>query len=139
MQAKRLNLTKLIVRFIGSLLIFSFVSVGTASASGGGWTDKKYSVQGNWSIEQRGDQHVIVFDDTFNTKSGPDLKLFLSPLSIDDATGKNATKGSVLISALTTNTGAQEYVIPANIDLSAYQSLLIHCEKFSVLWGGANL
>jgi len=142
MKMRNLTANKSIFDFILTCLVFGFLVVGNASAmdaQSGSWTDKKYSVDGNWSIEKRGDQQVIVFDDSFNTKTGPDLKLFLSPASIDTVTGKNATEGSVLVSALKSNKGAQEYVIPADININDYQSLLIHCEQYSVLWGGTGL
>lgn len=144
MQSKTLTANNYLFSFMLSCLIFGFLAIGIASASstdarGGSWTDKQYSVSGNWSIEQRGDQHVIVFDKSFDTKKGPDLKILLSPKSIDIVNGGNATDGSVLVAALKNNQGAQEYVIPVGIDLNDYESLLIHCEKFSVLWGGASL
>jgi len=29
--------------------------------------------------------------------------------------------------------------LPADIDINDYESLLIHCEAYSVFWGGANI
>lgn len=92
MQSKTLTANHYLFSFMLSCLIFGFLAIGIASASstdarGGSWTDKQYSVSGNWSIEQRGDQHVIVFYKSFNTKKGPDLKIFLSPKSIDTLNG----------------------------------------------------
>jgi len=58
--------------------------------------------------------------------------------AVKDVTGKNATQDAVMIAVLKSNKGAQEYVLPSNIDINDYESLLIHCEAYSVLWGGAN-
>lgn len=131
-----------IARFMLSFLVLGFLSIGTASAEGakaGTWVDKQYSIKGGWSIEKKGDEHVIKFSEDFLTKSGPDLKVFLSPQTIEEVTGRTATTDSVLISVLQQVSGTQEYVIPASIDVSQFKSLLIHCEAYSVLWGGSNL
>ncbi len=120
-------------------LVFSLMAVGVVSAEDGSWTTKKNAITGTWSIEKNGDEQVITLSEDFSTKSGPDLKIFLSPMTVAEVTGKTATQGSVLVSELESNKGSQQFVVPANIDLSKYKSILIHCEKYSVLWGGADL
>lgn len=144
MQDKNLATSNYVISFMLSALFFLFIGASWAAASNlqthsGDWEKKGYSIKGNWSVEQRGDTHVIVFDKKFKTKKGPDLKLFLSPTSIDDVTGATATEGSVFLAELKSHKGAQEYVIPANIDINDFASLLIHCEAYSHLWGGARL
>ena len=91
------------------------------------------------AIVNENGQRILRFSDDFKTKNGPDLKLFLSPKSVGDVTGKTATQGAVKLSVLRSNKGSQDYVIPSHIDLSQYGSILIHCEAYSKLWGGANL
>lgn len=105
----------------------------------GEWIDKKYSVNGGWEVVTENDQTIIRFDSSFKTKGGPDLKLFLSKQSIEEVTGKTATRDAVLVAPLQSNSGAQEYALPAGINIDDYQSVLIHCEAFSVLWGGGQL
>lgn len=100
---------------------------------------KTYALKGAVTVEQRGEQTVLVFSDDFRTKKGPDLKVFLSKNAVSTATGTNATTDAVRLGALSSNKGAQEYVLPAGITLSDYASVLIHCEAFSKLWGGADL
>lgn len=100
---------------------------------------KTFSLKGSVSIEQRGGQTVLVFSENFRTKNGPDLKLFLSKSPIDKATGDNATTDAVRLGVLKSNRGAQEYVLPEGVSLSNYSSLLVHCEAYSKLWGGADL
>ena len=142
MQSASLKFSNRIVKLVLSSIVFAFLAVGVVSASDaieGSWTNKQYSINGSWSIAQRGDEQVITFSDDFSTKGGPDLKVFLSPKTIEEVTGKTATEGSALVSVLENIKGSQEYVIPAGIDLSDYKSLLIHCEEYSVLWGGADL
>ena len=142
MQNKRQSFKSIASRLMLSFFVLGILSIGTASAEGaknGTWVDKKYSINGGWSIEKQGEQHVIKFSDDFKTKGGPDLKVFLSPQTIESVTGRTATNDSIMVSVLQQTSGAQEYVLPANIDISQFKSLLIHCEAYSVLWGGANL
>lgn len=100
---------------------------------------KTYALKGAVTVEQRGEQTVLVFSDDFRTKKGPDLKVFLSKNAVASATGANATTDAIRLGALTSNKGAQEYVLPAGVSLSDYASVLVHCEAFSKLWGGADI
>lgn len=107
--------------------------------AGGDFVKKKKKIRGTWQIEARADGNYIVFDEAFRTSNGPDLKVFLSPTAIADVKGKTAVNGSVLVGLLKSNKGAQEYRIPAGVNLDDFESVLIHCEEFTVLWGGADL
>lgn len=124
--------------------VLAFFSVGAASfahagiAGHGSWVGKQKSINGAWQIENRNGQTVIKFSDNFQTNRGPDLKLFLSKRDISKVNGSNAADG-VFLSKLKNNQGSQEYVLPKNININDYASLLIHCESFSVLWGGTNI
>jgi len=100
---------------------------------------KKYSIKGTWTLVQRRDKTTIRFSDDFKTKSGPDLKVFLSPKSAAEVNGKNAIDGALKLGVLKNNKGVQVYEIPAGTDLSQYSTLLVHCEAYSVLWGGGSL
>ena len=75
----------------------------------------------------------------FKTATAPDLKIFLSPQTSGQVTSRTATKGSVLVSRLKSSKGDQSYALPANLDLSKYKSIIIHCEKYSKLWGASKL
>lgn len=105
----------------------------------GGFVKKKYNIRGDWQILQQNGQTILRLSNDFKTKKGPDLKIFLSPQSVASVNGNTATQGSVLISELSSNRGTQDYVIPSNVNLADFQSVLIHCEAFSVLWGGGSL
>lgn len=100
---------------------------------------KDKSIRGGWHIEQRDSGAVLVLGDDFKTRSGPDLKVFLSPMAFSTLRGSNATDGSVELGELKSTRGSQEYAIPANVDLDAFSSVIVHCEAYSVLWGGSAL
>jgi hypothetical protein len=67
------------------------------------------------------------------------LKVYLSTLPIEDLTAATVNESSTRLSVLKSNKGAQSYTIPADIDLSEYQSVVIHCQAYTVLWGGFDL
>lgn len=100
---------------------------------------KKKKIKGAWRVVQENGQTLIRFSDDFKTKNGPDLKVFLSPQSIADVTGKTALDGAVLLGLLKSTKGAQDYVLPEGVSLSDFSSVLIHCEAYTVLWGGGQL
>ena len=105
----------------------------------GSFEKTSFRIKGDWEIIKENGQTIFRLSDDFKTKNGPDLKLFLSPKSVGNVTGATATQDAVKLSVLRSNKGSQDYIIPDNIDLSQFRSILIHCEAFSKLWGGANL
>jgi len=98
-----------------------------------------FNIQGEWQILKENGQTIFRVSEEFKTKNGPDLKLFLSPKSVGNVTGSTATQNALRLGVLKSNQGSQDYIIPANVDLSQFRSILIHCEAYSKLWGGANI
>ncbi|MEO1053375.1 MAG: DM13 domain-containing protein [Bacteroidota bacterium] len=122
-----------------AILIASASSTLMAQSKSGTWKTKSYSIAGTWKISEENGKKYVTLDSKFKTKNAPDLKIFLSPLSIDELRDKTATKGSLLVAPLKKNYGQQKYEIPSGTDISKYKTILIHCEKYTVLWGGASL
>jgi hypothetical protein len=79
-------------------------------------------------IEGGGD--VLRLEDLVVT-NGPDLYVYLS-------TDKSASD-FMNLGRLKANIGNQNYLIPVGTDLSKYDTVLIWCRAFSVLFGGADL
>lgn len=125
--------------FLALMVLAALSMTANLSHASGHWTKKSFAIQGSWSIVERNGSHVLTLDENFKTRSAPDLKIFLSRAPLSSLKGSNATNQSILVSALQSNRGAQEYVLPAGIDISQFQSLIIHCEAYSKLWGGAAL
>ncbi len=119
-------------------IILSLALTAIASAQSGTWTKKSHSIDGTWEITSRNNQKVLVLKG-LKTKSAPDLKLFFSKKTLPSLNGKNATNGATRIALLKSNKGNQEYIIPNNLNPADYKSLIIHCEKYSKLWGGSSL
>lgn len=112
---------------------------GDTTVHSGTWAKKSYSSSGSWKIVKNGDDHFIVLDSKFKTKSAPDLKLFLSKSSASGLTGKNATKNAVRIAKLKSNKGEQRYKLPKGVTPADYKTVLIHCERYSKLWSTGTL
>lgn len=80
--------------------------------------------------------HILRFEE-FEVTNGPDLHVLLvsnpNPTSSDD-------KGEYVdLGALKGNVGSQNYDIPAGTDLSQYQSVIIYCVPFRVVFAVATL
>lgn len=122
--------------------MLGFWLVGTAAGDlemSGSWTRQEQKIAGSWSIVEENGRLRLRLSDDFKTKSGPDLKIFLSRGDLDSITGKNATQDAVLVAPLGSSKGGQSYAIPGGVDLSQFKSLIIHCDKYSKLWGGSSL
>ncbi len=131
--------TKLFLALTLCIPFFLTALLAETTIAQGEFIEKEKSLSGNLSIEQADGKNYIVLADNFKARKGPDLKIFLSPQSIDSVNGKTAVKGSVLVPNLKEIKGGQRYQIPGELDISKYKSLLIHCEKYTVLWGGGAL
>ncbi|WP_176723324.1 DM13 domain-containing protein [Roseivirga misakiensis] len=101
------------------------------------WT----TFEGSWKIIKSDNGHKLVLGDDFEAKKAPDLKIFLSKAKLDDIESKNALKigEPVLVAKLTAYKGKATYDIPASIDVSKYQTIMVHCEEYSKFWGGSAL
>jgi hypothetical protein len=104
-----------------SLLTGSFVGVGDGIHDAQGIA-KVIPVEGGGSILRLEDLVVT---------NGPDLYVYLS-------TDKSASD-FVNLGRLKANIGNQNYPIPAGTDITKYDTVLIWCKAFSVLFGSAEL
>lgn len=112
-----------------------FFSITAAAAdSSGTWTKKSQEIEGTWKIEN--DTLTL---SQFSTPKAPDLKIFLSPRSMSSLSNRNAEDGAVLIAPLKSPKGDQSYPLPPDLDLTQFKSILIHCKKYTKLWGAADL
>ncbi len=101
--------------------------------------EKRYKIEGTVAIDVVDNQTRITLSDDFKTKNGPDLKVFLTKKPVADLNGDEVVPEGLKLGVLKSNKGGQTYIIPADVDLSEYESIVIHCEAFTVLWGGVDL
>lgn len=74
----------------------------------------------------------------FATDNGPDLRVYLSSAAATES-GDAVTQDFVDLGGLKGNMGNQNYEVPAEVDLSTFESVVIWCRRFSVAFGAAAL
>lgn len=99
--------------------------------------ESRYAGSGSAIIYELADgQRVLRFED-FEVTNGPDLFVYLSghpaPLSGEEL----HTDAVFELARLKGNVGNQNYELPADLDLSAFQSVVIYCKRFSVVFSMA--
>ncbi len=88
---------------------------------------------------------VSVYSDTvflhedFEVGPGPDYHVYLVPKASVRSSGDLGTAMYVDLGRLKAFQGSQNYTIPAGVDLKQYPTVLIWCQKFSVLISPADL
>ncbi len=103
--------------------------------------DSTYRIRGNATVVREGATSTLVLSD-FDVTNGPDLFVYLvAASSTENRHVKQQTKQGdfIQIAPLKGNRGNQTYLIPAEIDLSAYPVVSIWCRRFSRNFGSASL
>jgi len=97
-----------------------------------------HQTSGNVRVRPTPDGRQVVFIEGLATDNGPDVRVFLSPHPPE---GDDSIYGTdeLELGPLKGNIGDQTYEVPADVDLSRYQSVVLWCERFSVGFGVAGL
>ena len=90
---------------------------------------------GTATIIKTGAETVLRFTE-FDVTNGPDLFVWLVKGTV--ASGLDLAS-NVDLGVLKGNIGDQNYTIPAEINIEDYQTVLIWCSQFSVLFASAEL
>ena len=138
-KALTTTLHGLLVAIISLGLTLQQVNASETAAPQGTWTKFKAKTKGGWSITSADGVSYIEFDEAFKTKKAPDLKVLLSPKPVDQVTNRNALDGAVVVTELKSYSGAQRFKLPDGINLEDFESVLIHCEKYTFVWSGGSL
>lgn len=77
--------------------------------------------------------------DPFNVTNGPDLYVYLAGNPAPRNTAQLHDAGAVEVARLKGNIGAQNYSLPAALDLSKLKSVVIYCRRFHVVFSTAEL
>jgi hypothetical protein len=98
-----------------------------------------HETSGVATIHQLGDGKRLVRFTMFETSNGPDVRVYL--VAANDAMDNDTVTraGFVDLGAMKGNKGDQNYEVPADIDLSRYQSVTIWCRRFGVNFATAPL
>lgn len=82
---------------------------------------------------------LILRLDDFSVTNGPDLFIGLSGHPQPRSSAELHADGYLQLEPLKGSRGSQNYALPADLDLPAYQSVVIYCRAFSVLFSTAEL
>ncbi|NER82472.1 MAG: DM13 domain-containing protein [Leptolyngbya sp. SIO1D8] len=126
------NLSELVVEVSPELL-----AEATTTAQAFVIVDQGHATQGTVQVVTENGQAYLVFDDSFDTGSGPDVQVLLSPAS--EVPISLARENYQIIGTLQSFSGAQRYLIPADINLDDYESVAIWCRRFDITFGYAPL
>jgi len=109
-----------------------------ASLVSGDFVDQAHPTSGQAVVLTDGsDQRFLRFEN-FATDNGPDLNVYLVNGSADGDRG-TYDDDFIDLGDLKGNIGPQNYEIPADVDLSIYDTVVIWCVRFSVSFGAADL
>jgi hypothetical protein len=98
----------------------------------------RYTVTGSATTYELEDGRRILRLEDFESTNGPDLFVYLTEAgAADDDAALDAA--FVDLGTLTGNIGDQNYVIPADVDLDRYDSVVIWCRRFTTSFGVADL
>lgn len=99
--------------------------------------DAVHNGEGVATVYQLPDEsHVLRFEN-FRVTNGPELHVILSKNSPDSIFGD--VGDYVDLGALTGNVGNQNYTIPDDVNLEEYQTVIIYCVPFNVVFSTAPL
>jgi hypothetical protein len=98
----------------------------------------RYTVTGTATTFELEDGQRLLRLEDFESTNGPDLFVYLTVAGAsDDDAALDAD--FIDLGVLTGNIGNQNYVIPADVDLSRYDSVVIWCRRFTTSFGVADL
>jgi Electron transfer DM13 len=100
-----------------------------------------HETSGRATIYRQANGVLLLRLSDFHTSNGPDLHVVLAmpkdPM-LQSAFHENAP-ASVELGALKGNQGDQDYLLPANTDVTRYSLVVIYCERFRAVFGTASL
>ena len=99
--------------------------------------DNLHKGSGTATVLQLSDGSRILRFEDFAVTNGPDLHVLLA--SAGAPTSRDDLGEYVDLGALKGNKGNQNYEIPASVSLEAYQSIVIYCKPFHVVFSTATL
>ncbi|MDT9698301.1 DM13 domain-containing protein [Streptomyces sp. P17] len=103
---------------------------------------QEHDTSGTVKLVRLADGSHVVRLENLDTSNGPDLRVWLTdaPVKKDTAGWRVFDDGRyVSLGKLKGNKGSQNYVVPADLDLTQYSSVSIWCDRFDVSFGAAEL
>lgn len=104
----------------------------------GSFVSLDHGTSGTIRVLQLADGGRFVRFEGFETSNGPDLFVYLTTNPAEGPEGA-FDDDYVDLGRLQGNIGDQNYEIPADLDLAAYASVVVWCDRFDSAFGAADL
>ncbi len=101
--------------------------------------DAVHQGEGQVAVLQSGSGLLLLRLTEFQVTNGPDLKVYLAKSPNPEKASDVLDGGWRSLGSLKGNIGDQTYIIPSDVDLSEYGSVVIWCEPFKALFARAPL
>lgn len=112
--------------------------VGNVTLARGEFRGLEHDTSGQATLLMTPAGETVLRLSDFRTSNGPDVRVWLSGGSIDQA-GSADSGRYVDLGALKGNIGNQNYVLPPAAADQTWKSVVIWCDRFSVAFGAAPL
>ncbi len=100
--------------------------------------DPVHGAQGTATIYELPEGNRVLRFENFKSTNGPELHVILSK-EVPTSTFASVGEEMIDLGTLKGNIGNQNYDIPADIDLDDYNSIVIYCVPFKVVFSSAEL
>ena len=101
--------------------------------------DRFHKGSGTATIYRLVDGSQLLRLEDFNVTNGPDLRVVLTRVQNPERAGAVTGPGHLELAKLKGNMGNQNYPIPDNADVSSFNSVVIFCKPFKVIFSVAPL
>lgn len=111
---------------------------GPVELASGSFASREHETVGAARVLRLVDDQVILRFEGFATSNGPVLVVWLTKnpaLGPEDAFDDDY----ISLGPLKGNIGDQNYAVPADVDTTAYTSVVVWCDRFDVPFGAADL
>jgi Electron transfer DM13 len=95
------------------------------------------TVSGQAALGQTSDGKLVLSLHALHAANGPDLYVYLAQVAAP-TTSEQVMRGYE-VGKLTATTGTVNYELPTTLDVTGYQSVVVYCKSFSVIFGYAHL
>ncbi len=99
--------------------------------------DSFHKGEGTATIYQAGSEMILRLD-SFRVTNGPDLYVILTKTA-KPRSRVQVMAGYIEVAKLKGNIGSQNYILPRGLRLEDYQSVVIYCKPFHVVFASAEL
>ena len=124
---------------IGATIALALSSNAFALTGQGKFKKKSQKVSGSWVLAEYEDKQVLAFRKKFDAMTDAQLKLVLSKQKIRKIENNPTFVEPLSIGSIRSNSGDQNYVLPASIELKDYKSLVLYDEAANLIIAGFDI